>query len=215
VARSAAELAETEQRAVADGDAFVAVPADLSLPEAVDKVAALAGSDVVPWGVVHAAGGNVRKHAVDVTRDEWRFVHAVQLEAAFFLSTAIARRQLAAGASGSHVFVGSVGSTIGLPRGAPYTAAKAGVLGIVRSLAVEWATAGIRVNAVVPGYFHTALTDDLLSDPVQRERVLSRIPMGRLGSPDDVAAVAVFLLSEATAYVTGQAFTVDGGRLAS
>ncbi|MHB8692084.1 MAG: SDR family NAD(P)-dependent oxidoreductase [Solirubrobacteraceae bacterium] len=215
VARSAEQLAETAERITAEGGSFVSVPADLSQPEAVRMIGYAAASNGMAWGVVHAAGGQVRKPAVDVTRHDWRLVHDVHMEAAFFLSTAIARRQLAAGTGGSHVFVASLGSSIGLPRIAPYTAAKSGVLGVVRTLAVEWAQAGIRVNAVAPGYFHTALTDELLSDPRERERVLSRIPMRRLGTPDDLAGAAVFLLSDASAYVTGQSLNVDGGWLAS
>lgn len=71
------------------------------------------------------------------------------------------------------------------------------------------------MNAVAPGYFHTALTDELLADSVKWERVLSRIPMGRLGTPDDLAGAVVFLLSDASAYVTGQLLNVDGGWLAA
>ena len=165
-------------------------------------------------GIVHAAGIQARRPAVDITRDDWRQVTAIHTEAPFFLSTSIARRQLTDRVEGSHVFIGSLTSWIGLPNIAPYAASKSGVLGLTRTLAVEWAEQGIRVNAICPGYFHTALTSELFEDPERRDRLLTRIPMQRFGVADDLAGAVIFFLSGASSYVTGQVINVDGGWLA-
>jgi 2-dehydro-3-deoxy-D-gluconate 5-dehydrogenase len=118
------------------------------------------------------------------------------------------------GAGGKIILVASLTSQVGIPNTAPYAAAKSGVLGLVRTLAVEWAPHAIQVNAIAPGYFHTALTDALFSDPERRDKLLSRIPMGRIGEPDDLAGAIVFLASSASNYMTGQVINVDGGWLA-
>jgi 2-dehydro-3-deoxy-D-gluconate 5-dehydrogenase len=215
IARSADQLEET-QRMVADASGtFEPLAWDLSVVTDLDGLAdRIYGRWGSVYGVVHAAGVQRRKPAETVSLDDWRFVQAVNLEAPFFLSTAIGRRQLQAGEVGSHVFVGSLGSSIGLTQIAPYVAAKSGILGVVRALAIEWAQAGIRVNAIAPGYFQTELTADLLSIPEKHDWVLSRIPMRRLGRPSDLDGAVVFLLSEASAYVTGHLLNVDGGWLA-
>ena len=211
-ARSPDQVRATAEAAAGESGSFRPLVADVSRASGLDDIVAAAGG---VWGVVHAAGNQVRKPAVEVTRQEWRSIQDVHLEAPFFLSTALARAQIQTGTGGSHLFVASLGSAIGLPQIAPYAAAKSGVLGLVRTLAAEWAEAGIRVNAILPGYFHTALTDALLTDPAQRDRVLSRIPMRRLGTVDDLGGAAVFLLSAASSYITGHCLTVDGGWLAT
>jgi 2-deoxy-D-gluconate 3-dehydrogenase len=96
-----------------------------------------------------------------------------------------------------------------------YTASKAGILGVVRTLSTEWAPLGVRVNAVSPGYFRTELTADLLDQPHERARIESRIPMRRLGRPAELGGAAIYLLSDASSYVTGQQLIVDGGWLGS
>lgn len=165
-------------------------------------------------GVVHAAGVQLRKAAVDVTLDEWAALQRVNVEAPYFLSTALARRQLAAGTHGSHLFVGSLATALGFSGVSPYCAAKSAIAGVVRSLATEWAPSGIRVNGLGPGYFETDLTRDVLALPEARRRITGRIPLGRIGEPDELAGAALFLLSDASSYVTGQFIYVDGGWLA-
>jgi NAD(P)-dependent dehydrogenase (short-subunit alcohol dehydrogenase family) len=165
-------------------------------------------------GVVHAAGIQHRALAANFSVEAWRQVTAVDLDAPFFLSTALYRRQAERAQGGVHVFIGSLASSIGLSRTSAYAASKSGLVGIVRTLAVEWAAAGIRVNCLAPGYFKTALTADLFADAERAAWVLSRIPMGRLGTAGDLTGAVVFLLSEASAYVTGHVLNVDGGWLA-
>ena len=215
VSRSEGQLGETLERLRPFGGRYVALPWDLQdvsrFPELVRGVVDKLGKVDI---LVHAAGVQVRKPALDVTPDEWDRVHNVQLKAAFFLSCEVAKHLQARGSAGSIILVASLTSEIGILQTAPYSASKSGLLGLVRTLALEWAPNHIRVNALGPGYFHTELTDALFRDPARRNWVLSRIPLGRPGVAQDLAGAAVFLASEASAYVTGQTLYVDGGWLA-
>ncbi|WP_237715247.1 SDR family oxidoreductase [Arthrobacter sp. TB 23] len=180
-----------------------------AIPTLVDEAEKMLGGTVD--SVVHAAGVQHRAAAVDFPLDEWERVVRINLTAPFMLSQEVGRRQLTAGVEGSHVFVASLTSTLGLPNIAAYAATKSGVMGIVRSLAVEWAAQGIRVNAIGPGYFRTALTENLFQNDEAREGLLKRIPQKRFGNPDDLSGALVYLASNASAYVTGQLLMVDGG----
>jgi len=102
-----------------------------------------------------------------------------------------------------------------VPTAAPYGSSKTGLLGMTRALAVEWAPLGIRVNAIAPGYFRTAMTDVFYSDAGWQETMLSKIPQRRFGQMEDLAGAVLFLASDASAYVTGHCIPVDGGFLAS
>ena len=215
VSRSEEELQNTLERLQPYGGRYLALPWDLQdtlklselVLEVIDKLGKI---DIL----VHAAGIQVRKPALEVTPDEWDRVQNVQLKAAFFLSCEVAKHLQARGSTGSIILVASLTSDIGIPQTAPYSASKSGLLGLVRTLAVEWAPQNIRVNAIGPGYFHTQLTDALFKDEERRDWVLSRIPMGRPGVAEDLAGATVFLASRASAYVTGQVLYVDGGWLA-
>jgi 2-deoxy-D-gluconate 3-dehydrogenase len=213
LARSADQLEETVRLIRDRGGECVAHAADLSDLEGIAEHAAAIEDRLPIDGVVHAAGVQIRKAAIDYTLSEWRRVQSVNADAPFFLSSAVARAQQAAGRPGSHVFVGSLASTIGLPRGAAYAASKTALLGMARSLSTELSSVGIRANVIGPGYFPTQLTADLLSDPANLRRILGRIPMGRMGRPAELAGVVVFLLSDAAKYITGQLINVDGGWL--
>ena len=215
VSRSVDQLEETLallQRY--EGDPRI-IPWNLSDSHGLDKLVA---EIIERYGrvdvLLHAAGIQVRKSALEVTPADWDAVQAVHSKAAFFLSQAVAHQMLRRGAGGKIILVASLTSQVGIPNTAPYAAAKSGVLGLVRTLAVEWAPHAIQVNAIAPGYFHTALTDALFSDPERRDKLLSRIPMGRIGEPDDLAGAIVFLASSASNYMTGQVINVDGGWLA-
>ena len=164
--------------------------------------------------VVHSAGHQRRAGALEVEIDDWDRILTVNLTAPFFLSREVGKRQIEAGSTGSHIFIGSLTTNIGIARAAPYAAAKAGTAGVVRTLAVEWAAAGIRVNALSPGYFRTQLTEGLFQDPERSAWIHSRIPMERVGSPADLGGAVVFLASDASSYMTGTFLNVDGGWLA-
>lgn len=216
VSRTQHELDETAalvRAAGSDADSLVADVADL---DRLDEVAERSWEirnrvDIV----VPAAGRQLRKSAVDVTPNELRALVDLNLSAPFLLCAAFGRRMIAGGVRGRHILIGSLASRIGIAGIVPYAGTKSGVVGIVHGLSREWAPAGITVNAVLPGYFDTALTKDLLADPDRSSWVMSRIPMGRLGAVSEVGAACVYLASDAAGYVTGETIAVDGGWLAS
>jgi 2-deoxy-D-gluconate 3-dehydrogenase len=215
VARSVDQLRGTVAEIEAAGGRAWAESVDVADSSAVRDLAERVHAARPIWGVVHAAGVQSRHDAIDFPEDEFERVLRINLTAPFVLGTAIAKLQIRDGLQGSHVMVGSLGTSIGLPRVAAYVASKSGIHGLARTLAREWAEHGIRVNVIGPGYFLTDLTKDLLVDPANEARVMSRIPMGRLGTADDLGGATVFLLSDASNYVTGQLINVDGGWLAS
>lgn len=165
-------------------------------------------------GLVNNAGTIRRAAALDFSEADWDAVMDVNLKTLFFLAQAFARRALAEGRQGRIVNIASVLSFQGGIRVASYTASKHGALGITRLLACEWAGKGINVNAIVPGYIETNNTEALRADPDRSAAILSRIPAGRWGRPEDIGDTAVYLLAPASAYVHGAAVAVDGGWLA-
>jgi 2-dehydro-3-deoxy-D-gluconate 5-dehydrogenase len=187
---------------------------DVSQLDRADELIAQAHALTGPVdSVVHAAAVTVRAPADQVTPAQWSSVLTADLAAPFFISTALYRARGRTGA-GSHVFVGSLASSIGLKGVAPYAASKSGIVGIVRTLALEWAGSGARVNCLAPGYLRTGLTEEKFADPTWVRWVESRIPLERVGTPRDMLGAAIFLLSPASEYVTGQVLNVDGGWLA-
>ncbi len=215
VSRHQAELDETVRQLHAHKGQPLAVPADLSIPDAPREILTTVHEELGPVDIlVHAAGLQVRKPALELTVDEWDKVQSVHLRAAFGLTQAVARDLIDRGTAGSLILVSSLTSNIGVRNTSAYSAAKSGIEGLMRTLALEWAPHGIRVNAVTPGFFHTELTDAMFQDPERREWMLGRIPLGRAGDADDLAGATIFLASDASAYVTGQAIPVDGGWLA-
>ena len=117
--------------------------------------------------------------------------------------------------SGSIISISSVAGHIGLARSAPYNATKGGVELLTKSLAIDWAQKGVRVNCIAPGYFETDLTAGMRENEAMTTKLLSRTPLNRFGKLNDLAGAAVFLASDASAYVTGQSLRVDGGYTAS
>jgi NAD(P)-dependent dehydrogenase (short-subunit alcohol dehydrogenase family) len=165
-------------------------------------------------GLVNLAGITRRGAAADFARAEWDHVLAVNLTGTFLCCQAAGRRMLARG-RGSIVNVASIAGHIGLPGTIAYIAAKGGVVMLTRGLAVEWASRGVRVNALSPSWFATDMGNLIDREPEYRDRVLRRIPLGRLGQPEELIGAAVFLLSDAASMVTGHILAVDGGVLAS
>lgn len=216
VARTAEQLGQTLELARGAAGPLRTLCWDMALTDTLGALVDEAEESGPVDSVIHAAGVQLRKPATELLPEEWMRVQKVNAEAPFFLSTEIARRRLRdASPRGSHVFIGSLATTIGLPNVAPYVMSKTAVLGAVRALSREWAGQGIRVNGIAPGYVQTQLTSDLLAREEDRTRILGRIPMGRLGATEDFAGATVFLLSDASAYITGQMLNIDGGWLAS
>lgn len=215
VSRTIEDLDQAADELAAASCDVVAKAFDLSEVAGIASWAADVWSEVGPVEiVVHSAGHQRRAGAVEVELDDWDRILTVNLTAPFFLSREVGKRQIEAGSTGSHIFIGSLTTNIGIVRAAPYAASKAGIAGVVRTLAVEWASAGIRVNAVSPGYFRTQLTEDVFQDPERSAWIHSRIPMERVGSPADLGGAVVFLASDASSYMTGTILNVDGGWLA-
>ncbi len=156
-----------------------------------------------------------RSPALEFSQEDWEAVLSINLSASFYLSQAAARHWVAVGQSGKIVNTASMLSFQGGLFVPSYTAAKSAIAGITRALANEWAHYGINVNAVAPGYFETEVTAGIRTDPARTQTILSRIPAGRWGVPEDLKGVAVFLASAAADYLNGAIIPVDGGWLAA
>jgi NAD(P)-dependent dehydrogenase (short-subunit alcohol dehydrogenase family) len=147
----------------------------------------------------------------EMSLDEWRTIFRTNMEGVFFTFRSAVRHMLDRGEGGSLVVTSSLSARMGMPRGEHYASTKAGVIAMVRGLAVEYARYGIRANAVLPGWIETDMTTPLFSWVKFRENILSRIPQRRWGVPDDFAAIAVYFASDASAYHTGDSVIIDGG----
>lgn len=180
-----------------------------ALGDAVGAIGAEEGIDFV----VNNAGITVRAPFARSRRADWERIHAVNLTAA--AETARAARPFLKRSRhpGRLVFITSMASRLGFSEVVPYCASKAGMLGLMRGLAVEWADDGILVNAVAPGWFPSAMTRAVM-DATRRTKILARMPLHRFGEPDELAAAVLFLLSPAATYITGHELAVDGGALA-
>lgn len=160
--------------------------------------------------LVHNAGGNVRKKLIEYDDATIEHMIALNLTAAVLLSRDLHPELRAAGGA-SVVHIGSVGGLVALPTGVAYAMAKAGLAQAGRTLALEWARDGIRVNTIMPWYTRTPLVEPVLSRPEAVAAILNATPMGRIAEPHEIAAVVAFLALPAASYVTGQTIAVDGG----
>ncbi|UCC67345.1 MAG: glucose 1-dehydrogenase [Armatimonadota bacterium] len=160
--------------------------------------------------LVNNAGCNVRRRAVDVTWDDWNLVLDTNLRGTFFVSQAAAKKMIPL-KYGRIINIGSVTSIFGYASLAPYGASRGGVKQLTMSLADDWGTHGITVNCLAPGWFKTAQNAALYDNRAWVEYITDRIPLKRVGLPNDLNGAVVFLASEASEYVTGQTLLVDGG----
>lgn len=202
---------ETESLVRALGRGFRAVSADLSSTAPIAGVVEQAGPVDI---LVNNAGIIRRADSIDFTEEDWDAVIDTNLKTAFFLTQAVARGWIGAGRGGKVINICSMLSFQGGIRVPSYTASKSGLAGLTRLLACEWAGRGINVNGIAPGYFATNNTQALRADVDRNRDILARIPAGRWGEPGDLKGAAVFLASDAAAYVHGTVLAVDGGWLA-
>jgi glucose 1-dehydrogenase len=161
--------------------------------------------------LVNNAGIEHRSDFWDTTEEEYDRVMAVNLRGAFFLSQALVRRLRAAKKSGRIVNISSVHEDMVFPGFSTYCCSKGGMRMLMRNLAMELGPLGITVNNVAPGAISTPINKSLLENKQQLNALLNNIPLGRMGTPEDVAGVVAFLVSDDAAYVTGSTFVVDGG----
>ncbi len=161
--------------------------------------------------LVNNAGITLDKSTLEVSDAEWDEVLATNLTSMFRLARAVAPGMIARG-RGKIVNIGSMYGVLGVARYAAYCASKAGVDGLTRSLAVEWARHGIQVNCVAPGYMDTDIPRAALADPRTRERFLGKIPVRRIGEPREIGPLVVYLAGAASDFMTGQTLYLDGGQ---
>lgn len=224
--------------AYAEAGANVIGVARRSCQETADKISAVSGSfteiiadlsdaSVIPYIVeeaykahervdivVNNAGIIKRCDAIEVTMEDWDSVININEKMVFFLSQAFAKRWHEDGKGGKIINIASMLSYQGGIRVPAYAASKSAVMGITKALANEWASHNININAIAPGYMATNNTANLRSDGQRSDEILSRIPAGRWGTPEDITGAAIFLASDASAYVNGFTIAVDGGWLA-
>jgi NAD(P)-dependent dehydrogenase (short-subunit alcohol dehydrogenase family) len=212
-ARSTDEIEAVADKIEDGGGDALAVPADVTDPNAVSNVIertedAFGGIDVV----VNNAGFNpddALGRPEDVSTESFDRTLEVNLNGAYEVTTAAAKGLLESD-GGSVINVASVGGLVGLPRQHPYVASKHGLIGLTRSLSLDWAP-DVRVNAIAPGYVSTELTEELEGNDKLRQSILDRTPLDRFAEPEEIAGPAVFLASDAASYVTGSVLAADGG----
>ena len=215
--RDQAALAETVAGIEAAGGAGEGRPLDVTDIAAIDRFfGGLADSRWLDILVNNAGIEDVRP-SLEMDEALWDRILDTNLKGAFFCARAAAQLMQANGAErgGSILNLCSLTSEVGVPTAVPYGSSKSGLLGMTRALAAEWASLGIRVNGIGPGYFRTSLTEVFYRDEAWQAAMRDKIPLRRFGRMEDLMGAAVFLCSPAAAYVTGQVLYVDGGYLAS
>lgn len=214
-ARSKADLEETGRAVESAGARALVVPTDVASYGEVETlmartIAALDRLDIV----VNNAGVARVVPLAELSHDDWRFMLEVNLTGVFNGCRAAAPHLIARRA-GKVINVASVLGAVGLPGYSAYAATKGGVIALTRTLGVEWARHNIQVNAIAPGWFATDMTDAAFTDPRINERLTRDIPARRIGRPDEVGPLAVYLASAAADFLTGQTIFLDGGHSAA
>lgn len=210
-ARSTDALAETAGKIKALGGKVQSLACDQRAAGGIAAALKDAGEIDV---LVNNAGIEDVRPALEVDEALWDKIIDTNLKGAFFTARFIAEGMARRG-GGAIINLASLTSFVGVPTAVPYGASKSGVLGLTRALAAEWGPKGIRVNAMAPGYFRTAMTDVFYENAGWVEAMTKSVPLGRLGALEDLVGTALFLGGRASAYVTGQCIAIDGGYLAA
>lgn len=211
VSRSAEALDAVAKEVSALGRRAVVIPADLTDRDAAAAAvqASIDGLGHVDIVVNNAGGSNFLVEFKDLRLSGWDKLMRLNLDSAMAVCHAVAPHLLDRG-SGSVINIASV-AALGAPFLAPYAAAKAGLVALTKSLALEWAATGVRVNALCPGWTATDLNRNLWEDEASSASTIAGVPMRRWGTPEEMAHPAVFLASPAASYMTGQVLFIDGG----
>jgi 2-deoxy-D-gluconate 3-dehydrogenase len=205
-------LQQLKEQIKADGGEVRVRRTDVTV--AADVTAAV-GTAVEAWGrldtLVNCAGITLRQPAVEFTEEQWDRIIAVNLKGTWLCCQA-AGRVMIGQRHGQIVNLASIGGLVGLPMSVAYCASKGGVVQITRTLAVEWAPYGVRVNAIAPCTFETPMVQRVLdAEAAYRDRVVDRIPLGRMGVPEDIVGTVLYLATPASAMMTGHILSLDGG----
>ena len=161
--------------------------------------------------LVNNAGMEIHSPFVDVTEDQFDRVLSIDLKGAFFCAQAAARAMIQQNIQGRIINTSSVHEDLAMPQNVPYCCAKGGMKMLMRTIAIELAPHKITVNNIAPGAIHTPIDADVEADPAKLAALLKEIPLARMGQPDEVGKLAVFLASDAASYVTGSTYVIDGG----
>jgi NAD(P)-dependent dehydrogenase (short-subunit alcohol dehydrogenase family) len=204
VSRSEEDLASV---AAHESGRIETICADVTHNEFIEQVAGIQGLSIL----VNNAGGNRPQAFVDVDSDSLDFMIELNVRAAFKVAQASAKAMLAHGIEGSIVNMSSQMGHVGSPNRTVYCMTKHAIEGLTKAMAVELAPKGIRVNSVAPTFIDTPLTKPMLDDPEFREFVFGMIPLGKLGTIDDVVAAVMYLVSPGAGMITGHSLKVDGG----
>ena len=211
-----AEQVDVAAREIEDfGRRSLRVTSDVSDRESLERVL---GESLAAFGkvdiLVNSAGRTKRAPTIDYPEDEWNAIIDTNLTGTLRACQVFGKHMLER-ESGSIINIASLSTFVALHEVAAYSASKAGVGSLTKSLAVEWSSRGVRVNAIAPGVFRTALNQKLLDETERGREFLLRTPMRRFGNVEELAGAAIFLASDAASFVTGEIIAVDGGFLAS
>jgi NAD(P)-dependent dehydrogenase (short-subunit alcohol dehydrogenase family) len=209
-----AKNAAAQARLEATGRRVLVQQVDVGTSAAVDAAFAetLAALGRVDGCFANAGvSGRGRAGFADLSDEAWDSVMKINLDGVFYTFRAAARHMVARGGGGALVATSSLAAIMGAARNEHYGAAKGAVISMCRALAVEYARHGIRANAILPGWVETEMTATLFADPRFSGAVMPRMPMRRWGTPDDFAGIAVYLMSDASRWHTGDSFVIDGG----
>lgn len=208
--------AEQAARVAKDiGGRAIARSVDVSDPAGVEALVADVEKSLGPIeALINSAGITHRCPAAEFPEAEWHRVIAVNLTGVWLATQAVGRRMIAR-KRGRIVSLASIAGQIGLTGTVAYAASKGGVVMLTRALATEWAPHGVRVNAIAPSWFESQIGDLIHREPGYHERSMRRVPVGRMGKPEELVGAALYLASEASSMVTGHVLAVDGGVLAS
>jgi NAD(P)-dependent dehydrogenase (short-subunit alcohol dehydrogenase family) len=207
------DTAEQTARTLRDA---IAVEVDVSSGSSCDQMVEKA---VAKFGDVHSivTCAGVEKHGMghEFGEDDFDRIIAVNLKGTWLSARSAAREMIKNGHGGTVVMIGSINSVVGNPGASAYCASKGGVLMLGKTLALDWAPLGIRVNIVGPGVVNTPMSAKSLSIPEKRAKMMEKTPLGRPAPPEEIASVIAFLTSESSAFMTGAYVPVDGGTLAA